>query len=62
MKHYRDYDEKMATGYYAYQNHDSGMCEYRTKATAIRNAQRSHWERHETPQVYSPTGKVVWRG
>ena len=50
----------MKTGFYTYKNHSDGLCQYFTKKAAIRAAEKSKWETHETPCVYSPTGRVVW--
>jgi hypothetical protein len=49
------------TGYYSFENHSDGLRCYSRKAEAIRGAINSYWEKHETPTVYSPTGRIVWR-
>ena len=48
-----------STGFYSYFNHADGLCLYKTKSSAIRHAVKSTWEKHETPCIYTPTGREI---
>jgi hypothetical protein len=57
--HRRQTAPRYGSGYYEYETHGAGLCCYKTKRAAIRNARLAAEAERICVDVYAPSGRLV---